>query len=139
MINALRQFLKVTLVLSLLSANGLYFAPLLNATRQGGEESASMQKCCCCCNSGGEMSETCCCASHRSGRTDHSTCSVSSAPCAAPLAFLSPNVLDQWIDPGFGVNKIIIDAASEKFPGLHESLLSGTANSLFHPPQSSFS
>ena len=138
MVNPLRQFLRVTLVLSLLSANGLYFAPLLNVNRQSGEESVSMQNCCCCCNSGGGMSSTCCCASRHSGRNNHTTCSVSSAPCAAPLAALSPNVLDQWIDTGFGLNKIIVSATSEKFQGVRESLLSGTANSLFHPPQSPF-
>jgi len=137
MINPLRQFLNVTLVLSLLSANGLYFAPIFNAARQTGEESASMQKCCCC-TSGGEMSSDCCCASHHSGGNDRTACSVASAPCASPLTAISPNVLDQWIDPGFGLNKIIVTAASEEFPGMRESLLSGTSNSLFHPPQSSF-
>jgi len=138
MVNPLRQFFSVTLVLSLLSANGLYFAPLLNVNRQSGGESSSMQSCCCC-NSGGGMSSTCCCATRHSGRNDHTTCSVSSAPCAAPLAVLSPNVLDQWIDAGFGLNKIIVSAASEQFPGVRESLLSGTPNSLYHPPQPSFS
>jgi hypothetical protein len=109
MINPVRHFFCVTLVFSLLSANGLYFAPLLNVNRQSGEESASMQNCCCCCNSGGGMSSTCCCASRHSGRNDHTTCSVSSAPCAAPLAALSPNVLDQGIAPqDFALNKIIV-------------------------------
>ena len=136
MINPLRHFFCVTLVFSLLSANGLYFAPLL-IKQQSDKESAMIQKCCCC-NFGGGMSSACCCASRHSGRNDHTTCSVSSAPCAAPLAALSPNVLDQWIDPGFGLNKIIVSATSGKFPGVRESLLSGTANSLFHPPQSPF-
>ena len=40
MINPLRQFLSVTLVLSLLSANGLYFAPLL---KQAGSEGNPLQ------------------------------------------------------------------------------------------------
>jgi len=136
MINPLRHFFCVTLVFSLLSANGLYFAPLL-IKQQSDKESAMIQKCCCC-NFGGGMSSACCCASRHSGRNDHTTCSVSSAPCAAPLAALSPNVLDQWIDPGFGLNKIIVSPTSEKFPRVRESLLSGIANSLFHPPQSSF-
>ena len=136
MINPLRHFFCVTLVFSLLSANGLYFAPLL-IKQQSDKESAMIQKCCCC-NFGGGMSSACCCASRHSGRNDHTTCSVSSAPCAAPLAALSPNVLDQWIDPGFGLNKIIVSATSGKFPGVRESLLSGTANSLFNPPQSPF-
>jgi hypothetical protein len=138
MINPLRQFLSVALVLSLLSANGLYFAPLLNVIKQSGEESASMQKCCCC-TSGGEMTAKCCCVPRHSGANDRSTCSVAAAPCAAPLAVLSPNVLDQWIDPGFSVSKIVVNAAFEKFPSVRELLLSGTENSLFHPPQSSFS
>ena len=136
MINPLRHFFCVTLVFSLLSANGLYFAPLL-IKQQSDKESAMIQKCCCC-NFGGGMSSACCCASRHSGRNDHTTCSVSSAPCAAPLAALSPNVLDQWIDPGFGLNKIIVSPTSEKFPRVRESLLSGIANSLFHTPQSSF-
>ena len=136
MISPLRHFFCVTLVFSLLSANGLYFAPLL-IKQQSDKESAMIQKCCCC-NFGGGMSSACCCASRHSGRNDHTTCSVSSAPCAAPLAALSPNVLDQWIDPGFGLNKIIVSPTSEKFPRVRESLLSGIANSLFHPPQSSF-
>ena len=138
MINPLRHFCSVTLVLSLLYANGLYFAPITGLNSRSGKESASMQNCCCCCNSGSGMASSCCCASRHSGKNDHTTCSVSSAPCAAPLAALSPNVLDQWIDPGFGLNKIIVTAASEEFPGMRESLLSGTSNSLFHPPQSSF-
>ncbi len=138
MVNPLRQFLSVTLVISLLSANGLLFAPLLNANRQSSGGSGSMQNCCCCCNSDGSMSSICCCAAHHSGGSDHSICSVSSAPCAAPLAVLSPNVLDQWIDPGFALNNIIDNAASQKFSGLRESLLSGKTNSLFHPPQYSF-
>ncbi len=139
MVNPLRQFFSVTLVFSLLSANGLLFAPLLNVNRQSGEESTSMQKCCCCCNSGGEMSSTCCCASRHSGGNDHTTCSVSSAPCAAPVTALSPNVLDQWINPVLGLNEIINNSTPEKFPGVRESLLLGIANSLYHPPQSSFS
>ncbi len=138
MINLLRQFLSVTLVFSLLSANGLLFAPLLHANRQSGGGSGSMQNCCCCCNSGGSMSSTCCCASHHSGGSDHSTCSVSSAPCAAPVAALSPNVLDQWINPVLGLNEIINNSTPEKFPGVRVSLLSGIANSLYHPPQSFF-
>ena len=138
MVNPLRQFLSVTLVISLLSANGLLFAPLLNTNRQSGGGSGPMQNCCCCCNSDGSMSSTCCCAARHSSGSDHSTCSVSSAPCAAPLTALSPNVLDQWIDPGFALNNIIVNAASEKFPGVRESLLSGIANSLYHPPQASF-
>ena len=137
MINPLRRFIGFALTLSILSANGLTFAPLLKKQRSEGE-SASMQSCCCCCNSGTGMASTCCCASRQSGRNDRTTCSVSSAPCATPLAALSPNVLDQWIAPGFGLNKIIVSSASEKFPRIRESLLSGTADSPFHPPQSSF-
>ena len=136
MINPLRQFFSVTLVFSLLSANGLLFTPLLNANRQGGRESASMQNCCCCCNSGGGMASTCCCASHHAGSSDRTTCSVSSAPCTAPLAALSPNILDQWIDPGFGLNRVIVNARGERFPNGHESILFGITKSLFHPPQS---
>ena len=139
MINPLRQFFSVTLVLSLLSANGLYFAPLLNVNRQSGEESASMENCCCCCNSGGGMSSTCCCASRHSGRNDHTTCSVSSAPCAAPLAVLSPNVLDQGIAPQLALNNIVWNTTSEKFSGAAKSPLSGKLHSLYHPPQPSFS
>jgi hypothetical protein len=134
MINPLRRCFSVALVLSLLSANGLYFAPLLNVHGKSEKESASMQNCCCCI-SGGEMTSKCCCASRHSGGNDRSTCSISAAPCAAPVAALSPNVLDQWVHPGFGVNKIIVVATSEKFPGARESLLSGIANPPYHPPQ----
>ncbi len=136
MLNPLRQFVSVALTFSILSANGLYFAPLLIKQRSD-KESTSMQNCCCCCNSGGTMSAACCCAARHSGRNDHTTCSVSSAPCAAPLTALSPNALDQWIDLGFSLNKIMVNATSEKFPRVRESLLSGIANSLYHPPQSS--
>src|ERR1700690_3183193 len=103
MINPLQQLFSVTLVLSLLPANGLYFAPLLSLNSPSSEESASMQKCCCC-TSGSQMTSSCCCASRHSGGSNKSTCSVASAPCAAPLAILSPNVLDQWIDSGCGLN-----------------------------------
>ena len=136
MINPLRNFFCVTLVFSLLSANGLYFAQLL-IKQQSDKESASIQKCCCC-TSGGEMTAKCCCASRHSSGNNRSTCSISSAPCAAPLAALSPNVLDQWICPGLELNKVIVVATSDKFPGVRESLLQGIATSFFHPPQSSF-
>lgn len=138
MVNPLRQFFSVTLVLSLLSANGLCFAPLLNLISLSGEETASMQKCCCC-TSGGEMTAKCCCASRHSGGNDRSTCSITAAPCAAPLTALSPNVLDQWIDPVLGANEIFNSSTSEKFSSIGESILSGITNSLYHPPQTSFS
>jgi hypothetical protein len=138
MINPLRQFFSVTLVLSLLSANGLYFAPLLNVIRQSSEESVSMQKCCCC-NSGSQMTSNCCCASRHSAGNDRSTCSIAAAPCATPVAVLSPNILDQWIDPAPRSNEIINSSTTEKFLGRRESLLPGIVNSLFHPPQSFFS
>ena len=138
-IHPLRQCVSVALALSLLSSCGILFAPVLNSNSQGGNGSGSTQQCCCCCNSGGEMASSCCCASHHSGKGDRTTCSLSSAPCAAPMAILSPNVLDQWIDPGFGLNWTVVSAASEKFLSTTESLLSGTPNSLFHPPQFFFS
>lgn len=129
-----RQFFSVTLVLSLLSANGLYFAPLFNASKQSSKGSASMQNCCCC-TSGGEMAGKCCCASRQSAVNDRSTCSFASAPCTAPVAVLSPNVLDQWIDPSPESTEFAVKSA-EKFPFVRESLLSGITNFPFHPPQS---
>ena len=138
MITQIRQFFSVALILSLLSANGLYFAPLLKKQRSEGE-AASMQSCCCCCNSGNGMASTCCCASRHSGRNDYTTCSVSSAPCAAPLAALSPNVLDQGIAPQLALNNIVWSTTSEKFSGAAKSPLSGKPHSLYHPPQPSFS
>ena len=138
MINPLRQIVSVALAFSMLSANGFYFAPLLKKL-QGGKESASMQTCCCCCNSGSGMSSSCCCASRHSGRNDRTTCSVTSAPCSVPSAALSPNVLDQWIEPQLGLNRAIMFTASEIFPSASESPLSGKSYSLFHPPQYSFS
>jgi hypothetical protein len=138
MVNPLRQFSSVTLVLSLLSANGLYFAPLL-IKQQSDKESASMQSCCCCCNSGNGMGSTCCCASRHSNTGDRSTCSIASAPCAAPVAVLSPNVLDQGIAPQLALNNIVWNTTSEKFSGAAKSPLSGKPHSLYHPPQPSFS
>jgi hypothetical protein len=138
MINPLRQFICIALTLILLSANGLLFVPLLERNQQSDKETVSMQNCCCC-KSGGETSFKCSCASRHSSGNDRSTCSIASAPCAAPTAALSPNVLDQWTNPGILLSGIIFNRTSVKYPGAAESLLSGKQNSLFHPPQSSFS
>lgn len=138
MINPLRQFVSFALTFSLLSANGFYFAPLLKKL-QGNKESASMQNCCCCCNSGGGMPSSCCCASRHSGGKDRTTCSLSSAPCAAPVAVLSPNVLDQGIEPCPATNDVVRVPVWGKFSEAIGSPLPGKVYSLFHPPQYSFS
>ncbi len=138
MINPLRQIVSVALAFSILSANGLLITPLPKKP-QNNEESASMQNCCCCCNVGGGMSSTCCCAPRHAHGADRTTCSVTSAPCSVPSVALSPNVLDQWIEPQLGLNRTMMFTASEKFPSSSESPLSGKSYSLFHPPQYSFS
>jgi len=85
------------------------------------------------------MTANCCCASQHSSKSDQSTCAVAAAPCAAPLAVLSTNVLDQWIDPVLELNDSIHNLTAEKFSNTRESLLPGITNTPFHPPQYSFS
>lgn len=137
MINPLRQVVSVALTLSLLTANGFYLAPLLK-TMQNDKASASMQNCCCC-NSGGGTSSDCCCASRHSGGNNRNTCSISTAPCGAPLTAISLNVLDQGIEPPLAVDNIVRITTPEKFSDAIKSPQSGKLLSLFHPPQPFFS
>ena len=50
-----------------------------------------------------------------------------------PWRSLSPNVLDQWIDPGFGLNKVIVNATGEIFRWT-ESILFGITKFPFPSP-----
>ncbi|MDE3056434.1 MAG: hypothetical protein KGJ59_00570 [Bacteroidota bacterium] len=133
--NVIAKYFGVGLAVVLLSANGFFTAFAPDLRHHNSVKKASMQMCSC--YSGDEaMTCSCCCAKHRSHTAACTSCEFSSAPCANPIAAVSPNVLDPAVQTQSKEQDILLGTRSEKFPVLAILLLSRTQDPLFHPPQS---
>ncbi|HTR82333.1 MAG TPA: hypothetical protein VMM58_11945 [Bacteroidota bacterium] len=133
----MRQKASVMLVTVLLFSNGYIFVPWMGVGIF--HEAQTKTMCQCCCAHAGDMSCPCCRAAHLAAMQKNGTCSISSSPCSTPVVTLSPNVLDPAVEFFFVLSLSVEKTQPVQYSAKNPSLLAGTRNLPFHPPQSPFS